>query len=242
VKREGVVEQDYETDEARFAAFVSVRRTQGSVGGVMWHPLLRADFVEDIVRYARGAGRFFVKLGFNAGKELTREQIRGICGQIVGPLVASSTGAWIYDQDPSAPFARFTPHVERDRGRYRLRQNDDVVSGFEDYWGGYEDVRGTVVFTVPWEKAAFGALMAAAEDPGFLTNLGATESRAAIRFARSTAAKSPDVIVFLLTANRGLERLHVFAHPDRIMHCVEVAFLRCNVTQRYRNMYGGKHV
>lgn len=179
-----------------------------------------------------------MQLGFAKGLELEKRQILGICGRVVKPLCTEADEVLIYGQEDKAVFKKFLPNVERFKGKYRLQKKNDPVTGFEDYWGASFCERGTVVFLVRCSDELFLSLMKESQDPGFLENPNAIASRSGLRYAKSIVSRSEETVAFVLSANQGLEVLFVFAHPARILRCLEVALAHCELTPRYLGLYG----
>lgn len=77
-----------------------------------------------------------------------------------------------------------------------------------------------------------------ARDTGFFTNLGTIAGRGAVRYAHKSIETDPEALIFLLSANRGLNELHVFAHAKRLGLVLERAIARCRRSERFLQMYG----
>lgn len=201
--------------------------------------LLRNDFVDDLRSLAAQHGRFSAALGLpRDGMTLSPSEIKIICERIITPLCVSSKEMLIFEQEDTLVFRDFSANVEKCGTRYRVKKGQEVVRGFESYWGAYQNQRGTIVFVATMGDQKFEEFMRLSQDPGITLNLRTIASSSAIRSSHSIVNADESKLAFLLSANQGLNKIHIFAHASRMRRCVDIALDQCEYTNRYLGLYG----
>ncbi len=197
---------------------------------------LRPGFLAELEQLAVTGGRFFVELGKSPAGPQPRE-FGSICRGVIAPLLEGASECWLFDQPANALLERFRPHLTPWRRRFAVKLDRDVVTGFEAFWGADCWERGSIAWKTAFASDAVGRVFARTSDPGFLTNLRTVAGAAAMNYARSAIAADPDAVVYLLSANRGLGELHVFAH-DHLLPLLRLAFERSRLSESYLLRYG----
>ncbi len=130
---------------------------------------------------------------------------------VIAPLLARASECWLYAQPANALLESFRPNLRAEGRRFALALERDVVTGYERFWGADRRQRGAVAWKTPFDPEWIAPVFERTYDPGYLLNLRDGTGLGAMSYARTTVQNDPASVVFLLSANAGLQALHVFA-------------------------------
>jgi hypothetical protein len=133
---------------------------------------------------------------------------------VIRPLLSRATDCFIYGLDPQARLARLIqPIVVPDRSKWRLRLDQEVITGYGLLWCAGLRGCGTILLLIPADLDLLSPILQHGFGPQLVSNIGAGHTRSAIDFARRATADGRTA-AFAFPGSNGIEEVDVFARED----------------------------
>lgn len=146
---------------------------------------------------------------------------------VIQPLLKASDEAFVYGiNNDSDIYKDANSILERWRGKHRIVDTADPISGFEYLWNATGGKRGTITISVPIEKLKIKQILTNCERCWIFGNYRAGHTPAAINYAKKVI-ESKENAVFCLPRNNGIQWMDIFAPKAHILNFYEVAKSIC---------------